>query len=77
MLYLHCRDCWTLTSDSCKDLPEAEERENVILNHEYYNPTLHGMLEWAVIGDTTMKGCYLDWSKVKQMIDENMDANSA
>ena len=77
VLYLHCSDCWTQSSDSCQDLPEAEEKENVILNNEFYNPTLHAMLEWAVIGDITMQGCYLDWPKVKQMIDENMGANSA
>ena len=81
MLFLNFSDCWNKSGHSCQDLPEtdlyADDKENIILNHEYYDPTLHAMLEWVVLGDISMKGCYPDWSSVKEMIEENMCANTA
>ena len=76
-IYLHCAECWSQPGHSCKDLPDPDnqvERDEVILNHGSYNPTLHAMLELVLLGDIKMKGCYLDWVKVQEMIAKNVDS---
>ena len=79
VLFLHCCDCWNKSVKSCPDFPkldlDADENENIILNHEYYDPTVHAMLEWVIVGDYNTEGCYPDWSKLEQMIKKNLGTN--
>ena len=76
LLYLHCDECWNHSGHSCPDLPfgdniDSATKEDLLLNHDFYDPTLHAMLEGLVMGDMSMKGCYPDWSEVNKLICKN------
>ena len=70
LLFLHCKECWDETGHVCPDLPPnaSETEDDFAYNYDFYNPTRHTMIEWVVIGDMSMKGSYLDWTRVKMII---------
>ena len=79
VLYLHCEECWTKSGHFCPHLPldrKPQEddvslpiEDSFLLDYDKYNPTKHVMMEWLVVGDITMPGCYPDWDVVKKILD--------
>ena len=78
VLYLHWEECWTKSGHFCPHLPldrEPQEddeslpiEDSFMLDYDRYNPTKHAMMEWLVVGDITMPGCYPDWDMAKKII---------
>ena len=61
MINFQCSTCTAVIAGLKLVIPvkifhNQKREKNVILNREYYNPTLHAMFEWAVIGDTNHEG---------------------
>ena len=48
-----------------------EHEEGVLLDYDYYHPTLHNFLDELVYRDTSLPGCYMDWITINQMINES------
>ena len=48
-----------------------EHKEGVLLDYDYYHPTLHNFLDELVYRDTSLPGCYMDWITINQMINES------
>ena len=71
-LFLHSSECWHRMEQSCPDLPDMDEHEEgVLLDYDFYHPTLHYLLDELVYGDTSLPGCYMDRIRINQMINEN------
>ena len=70
LLFLHSVECWHQSPHSCQDLPDisAHDDDGIFIDYNVYNPTLHTLLNELVYGDTSVPGCYMDWTMMNKMI---------
>jgi hypothetical protein len=70
LLFLHCKERWKGAGHVCPDLPPnaSETEDEFAYNFDFYNPTRHTMIESVMMGDMNTKDSYLDWTRVKMMI---------
>ena len=71
VLFLHSLECWKRLSHSCQDLPEPgyfENDDNVLVDYDQYDQTIHMLMDDLVDGDMNMKGLTMEWSRMSRMI---------
>ena len=75
-LYLHNTKCWDRLDQPCPNLPEARHPEDhplppdqcVVYDLDFYDPTLHILLDKVLSWDFTREKYLLDWTGIKRII---------
>ena len=70
VLFLHSPECWDRSVHTCPDLPDSHDYDvddGVYIDYDFYSPILHGLLDELVYGDTSLPGCYMDWTKIEKI----------
>ena len=54
-MFIHSSECWDGSGHSCPDLPDTSDHDGgVFVDHNFYHPTLHTMLDELLYGDPSL-----------------------
>ena len=76
-LFLHSDECWNLSGHSCPNLPDSRIfpeadfdlfEDEILLDHDTYEPSLQTNISMLVLEDLKEKGCYPDWGKAEKTL---------